>query len=1088
LILVGLAAWRLSVSHVSITFLTPYIERALTPEDQVFATRIRDIVLTFEDGDFDVRALDVSAIDGHGSVIAAAPQVSVRLSSRALLQGQLAPMFIDIRGARLHLVRDSDSRIEFGLGTKALWDITLFSKIASALLAAPDGSGRMGYLSRLSITNADLTFEDVAHGALWETRAVVGLQRDISGIVGNLSVGIPTDGARNQVKAVATYTRAEGLKVKVNLDDVNPSSLVREIHSLTLLAGVRLPLSGTATLEFDGISRLDTVNFAFTGGRGRVELPAPISHGYTIERARLVGRYGAQALHIDQLFASDGTAEAKVSGLVLPGGEGGLQITLDAKATNVPVDDFERLWPPALRPPVRKWLIEHLSDGSVQEARAKLALSSNRGISELELRSLFSEIRASDVTVNYLKSMPNVHQVSAAAACDHARCIVNVTGGQSGGLRLESGALHFIGFDQPDQFVKIALTIHGPIHAALRIIAHEPLGFTNVLGVDFDSIEGQSRTHLILGFKLKETLHPDEIEVDVQSKLDGLAGKDTWLGLGVTKGNLNLTLDRKRMDLRGTAYVAGKPAELIWITYFSPHSPLKSRFSAKGQIPVATLERRGIYLQPYVEGTLAGEVRGTQDREGSGTVEGRIDLSQTQLELSVLDWFKPAGAPGFAALTLRLRNGQVHDLSRLKVSAGDFKLSAKATWRKRSRGFSQALATPIDINVESLHIGASRLTGLLSLQAGGLIKIDAKAKRLDMISLLKGTARKAGELRQPVRAILKVDKLLYGPDRPLAEKVTARVSAGPRRAIDIRLMADSLDVTSFIGSFQRGEDKDKTDATSVSLSIMLDIKRVRLARQQRLYDLEGYVRKSGTVLRQVALNGLIGADKSVTVGVTPDKSGGRRVWVTTGDAGAVLKGTDLFASVIRGTLDLTGHIDDAVPGAPFAGQVTLKNYRLTDAPILAKVLQFASLTGIRDVLEGEGIYFDILRADVECKGNMVFIRDLRSHGSVLGLTLKGTINRANGEISSTGTLAPVYMISRAIKLLPLVGPLLIGRDEGLFAATYKVQGRLTDPKIMVNPLTAITPTILRNLLEFVVKSHSPLSTGYPPSASPTVER
>ena len=48
--------------------------------------------------------------------------------------------------------------------------------------------------------------------------------------------------------------------------------------------------------------------------------------------------------------------------------------------------------------------------------------------------------------------------------------------------------------------------------------------------------------------------------------------------------------------------------------------------------------------------------------------------------------------------------------------------------------------------------------------------------------------------------------------------------------------------------------------------------------------------------------------------------------------------------------------------------------------------------------------------------------------------------------------------------IPILGRLLVGREgEGLFAVTYTMKGDLKDPRVVVNPLSALAPGFLRRM-------------------------
>ena len=65
-----------------------------------------------------------------------------------------------------------------------------------------------------------------------------------------------------------------------------------------------------------------------------------------------------------------------------------------------------------------------------------------------------------------------------------------------------------------------------------------------------------------------------------------------------------------------------------------------------------------------------------------------------------------------------------------------------------------------------------------------------------------------------------------------------------------------------------------------------------------------------------------------------------------------------------------------------------------------------------------------------------------------------------------GLIAPAYSLSRLIDVVPVIGELLTGGEgEGLLATSVAVSGSLENPEIRVNPLTALAPGFLRDILD-----------------------
>ena len=63
-----------------------------------------------------------------------------------------------------------------------------------------------------------------------------------------------------------------------------------------------------------------------------------------------------------------------------------------------------------------------------------------------------------------------------------------------------------------------------------------------------------------------------------------------------------------------------------------------------------------------------------------------------------------------------------------------------------------------------------------------------------------------------------------------------------------------------------------------------------------------------------------------------------------------------------------------------------------------------------------------------------------------------------------GLVSPVYIINGVVKAIPLNGKVFGGeKGEGVFGVSYKVQGKSSNPKVLVNPLSILTPGAFRKI-------------------------
>ena len=124
-----------------------------------------------------------------------------------------------------------------------------------------------------------------------------------------------------------------------------------------------------------------------------------------------------------------------------------------------------------------------------------------------------------------------------------------------------------------------------------------------------------------------------------------------------------------------------------------------------------------------------------------------------------------------------------------------------------------------------------------------------------------------------------------------------------------------------------------------------------------------------------------------------------------------------------------------------------------------------SLTGVVDLLNGEGISFARFVAPFRMVEKKVTIERARAYGPALGITLEGVLDRAAESANLKGTIVPAYTINSMLGKIPLLGDILVGREgEGIFAFTYSVKGPIRNPRVIVNPLSALAPGILRRML------------------------
>jgi hypothetical protein len=238
----------------------------------------------------------------------------------------------------------------------------------------------------------------------------------------------------------------------------------------------------------------------------------------------------------------------------------------------------------------------------------------------------------------------------------------------------------------------------------------------------------------------------------------------------------------------------------------------------------------------------------------------------------------------------------------------------------------------------------------------------------------------------------------------------------------------------------------------------------------------------------LALNGTLGTGASVTGSIAPS-GGDRKLIVASNDVGILARGLFGFNSVKGGKLDLQVTLHGPASAPPnndpstddYQGQLVLKDFRLLNQPFLARLFSAGSLIGFTNLLAGQGIAIDQLKVPFSARNGVLAIRDARATGPAIGVSAEGYLDRPKNDVAIKGTLVPLFGINSVLGFIPLLGDLLVSKPgEGIIGMTYTVAGNADEPKVSVNPLSLVTPGILRRIFQ----GHMPNAANAPSNAKP----
>ncbi|MEM8812929.1 MAG: DUF3971 domain-containing protein [Pseudomonadota bacterium] len=111
--------------------------------------------------------------------------------------------------------------------------------------------------------------------------------------------------------------------------------------------------------------------------------------------------------------------------------------------------------------------------------------------------------------------------------------------------------------------------------------------------------------------------------------------------------------------------------------------------------------------------------------------------------------------------------------------------------------------------------------------------------------------------------------------------------------------------------------------------------------------------------------------------------------------------------------------------------------------------------------------FEKFRASFDKRGSRLTVTEAFIRSPLLGGSFAGDIDLAREVMALSGTMIPVYGLNNLFGQIPVLGQLMgAGRHGGLVGVTFRIDGPITEPKLALNPASALAPGIFRRIFEF----------------------
>lgn len=1052
-LLAGLGLFWLSREPLQVDFLAPYVESALSSERVRIDVGGTQLVWAGWGSRIEVAARDWQVFGEDDRRLMAVPHASVQLSLSALLRGQLAPTSITLHGLRISLLRQADGRFAFddqpsaeeagegAVGGEAA-ERSMLEFLFSELGSSPQQDDPFAQLASVTIADTSAVLIDQRMRTVWRAPEVnLRILRDTSGISAVGTAVIALGGQHSRLDLTMTkLAGTPGLETVVRLDALQPAALADVLPGLEELRRISGAISGQIGLTIGPDGEPTDMAASLSGTEIRVELPDRLEQPLVVRGLSVEAHDpgGGAPLVLDRLEgslapAAGGSGPSFVAEAIVEPAGALHRVKLMLDLGPVPAADIRLYWPKGVGNNGRAWVIENITGGEASAATLATTVTLDReDYSVQAIESFGGRFRYEDLEVHYLRPLPPLTGATGSAAYDLAGLDFTVDEARQGGIAIDNGGISIFGLDGKDHRIALEFDGSGRLSEILGLLDHERLALLDNLGIEPEAASGSFQANASFAFPLVDELTFEQVQVGVEGSLADVDLEGGVAGYDLTDGRFDLSLDAESLRAGGTGVVAGIPLDATWSESFQAVEQPTQVTATVPSVSVAQLATFGLNLGDYAEGLLSLNLDIAGDHRGNSRLDIAANLTEVEARIPLLAWEKPRGEAGALSGTITIENDRVSRVGDLVAELGeDF---ARGEIHFGAEGRVER------VSFEELALGNSSITGLnVTPYQGDGFALSVRTGVLDLEPLLAGPAGAEASGQEAT-----------GEEATERDEMAGTEPAAGPPYVPLRVEAPAL---------SRVRLAEGRALEHVTLELERNHSGWQLIRAEARIPRQLWRHQNRPVPEDATL-----AEKAMSLYYRPEGDGSYRFELFADDIGATLRAFGLIDSLEGGQGEIVGHLPGPLPQAPLNGRLETKGFRLVEAPGMAKLLTVASLTGIGNLLSGEGIEFDRAVGEFTLDDDLLTTPLLRAYGSSLGITARGQVDLEADGTDISGTLVPAYSVNHVLNQIPIIGDILTGGEgEGILGVTYRVTGDIDDPTVAVNPLSILAPGFLRGL-------------------------
>jgi hypothetical protein len=1117
---------RLLHGPVSLQAFNERIERGISAELGGFKADIDDAILTLGDNwRVELRLTNLRITEPDGDLVASAPLAAVDLDPGSLLWMDASPQRVFFIEPKLSLFYSAESGLAMSFSqmspasdvpptnaaplsppsdvpsashTTAIAKtsdpslppsfhrVDLGRAIAEMSSFARRGGLATSHLKEIGVRNATVVLDyggtrselSVAEGAIGLEAGFISGAASINSARGLWMVSFRTD-----------EPEPNALKVSATVRDLIPSTLAQALPHMSLLEMLDMPVAGDLTLDLSASGDFKSADLIIDAGHGKINLPSLGSAPIEIDNARFKLGYdagthrieltsstitwgnshvtleggmtretqegGAEAWHfglngLDGVLAAEefGIAGLKLEGLTATGravpDDGFIELTrfslkaggsefsangeitsaggtpstrIDATTSPMALATLKALWPRAVASAARTWVGNHFTRGTVRSASLKIlsgkfleqsgaAASANTG----GHISLAAEI--GDAQMVPLPGGLPIEAPRATIRLEDSTLEVTVPDAvlvPSPTRQVPLKGVRFTVISQPfnDPIGELAFRSQTTLAALADVLNQSKL---NLLGSEplpiEDGVDGKVDGQVKITMPLVEG-GSATARTEAKARITEIRGKPPGGRIELSGGSIDLDVSPIGVNASGQLIVNGVTAKIAVQRIFDAPPNMQPPLRLTAVLDNADRTQLKLDVNHLIQGEMPIEITVGPGPTGEQLVHARADLTNAELIFKELAWRKPAG----------------------RAASLEFDVSASAPEKVELTNFKL-----VGDNVA--------IEGGMTLDAENEVReFTFPSFSLNVVSRLDVTGKLSNDRVWTIAA--------KGSTFDAKDQLRTLLALGRTSDVDVKPLhpAKGVDLTASIDTVLGHSDVS-----------MRNYKLKYSERQDQLIALE--------------VQGTLDGGKPLSVVLKMEKDS-RKIVAESGDAGQAFKFSGFYPNLQGGKARLEVNLEGR-GAAEKSGILWVDNFRVLGDPIISEVYSSADVSGpaIDSTPSGqrrvnrEVFDFERMKVPFSVGHGQFVLEDSYVRGQVLGASIRGKVDYTTQRINLGGTYVPLQGINSALCNIPLFGPIVSGLDcQGVFGITYAIQGPMSRPQVIVNPLSMLTPGIFRGIME-----------------------